>query len=876
MEQLRVLLSRVLSLFQRRQLDDRLREEMETHLAMQAEENRRRGMASDDAHYAALRAFGGVEQTAEAHRDQRGFAWLDALRQDLLYARRTLAKSPGFLLTAVAILSLAIGANTALFTLFDGYLLKPIPIPDAQRNFEVYASRNQASGAHIWSYADYQAFRQNNTAFVDTYAYSDSNIRILEPEPREAHALFVSGSYFTVLGGKTISGRPIMPFDDQVPGRDAVVVLSNSGWQRLFHGDAFVVGKPVRIRQRVYTIIGIADPQFSGTSPISPDLWIPITMRDEVLAGARLGDTEDHWLYVGGVLKAGLTRAQAHDLLLGLVQGMNALHPASAAVKDISLYPRATYVDLRPDMLMVVIPVFALFGLVLLIACADLANLLLARAASRQREIAVRLALGASRWRLVRQLLTESLVLSMAGTLAGYLLARVALDAIHGYLFSVYRALGYAFQPLTMDWRVFAYTAAVGVAAGIAFGLAPALEATSLDLARGIKQEGAAVSLRARPRRITDLLVTSQVAASLILMVLAGLLVRNAQHVSHLNTGYDLDTLVDLRFDGQKAKLVERLSHDPRVLAISEVWRTPLYGNLNVLPGLADGKARPLGYSYVDDRYFTTLEIPVTRGRNFIRQEMTPDARVAIVSEATAQRLWGSGDPLGRVLQVGEPKPGDRFSGGTFQVVGVVADVVSGGLYLGKDPTSVYFPAVAGDARNGGLIARVQAPVAPMIEELRRVCAQLDRSSSCEPRTLRGVAWWQVYPYQIAGNVASGVGMLALLLTCIGLYGVVAFAVVQRTREIGIRIALGATRVAVLGVVLRRSVRQVALGVAIGIPFCLALSKYAVSVIPMLETFDGLAYLMTPLLLIGVAMAASYLPARRAASVDPMIALREE
>ncbi len=635
MERLRVLLSRLLSLFRRRQLDDRLREEMATHLAMQAEENRRRGMTSGDAHYAALRAFGGVEQASEAHRDLRGFAWLDALLQDLRYARRTLVKSPGFVLTAVAVLALAVGANTALFTFFDGYVLKPIPIPDARSNFEVYAHVPRGDRP-LWSYADYQEIRKGNGVFTDTYAYAGADIRALTPEPCGVHAMFVSGSYFAMLGGRTILGRPIALTDDEVPGRDAVMVLSHGGWQRLFGGDPLIVGKTVRVRQREFTVIGVADPQFSGTSPVLPDLWIPLAMRDEAVAGAGLTDPESRWLFVGGLLKPGMALPQAHDSFLGLVQGLNARHPASNTTREIWFYPRATYVPMRPDLLLLTVPVFVLFGLVLLIACADLANLLLAHAAARQREIAIRLALGASRARLIRQLLTESLLLSMAGTAAGYLLARGAVDAIHAYLFSVYTKLGYGFQPLTVDWRIFAYTAAVGIAAGIAFGLAPALEATSLDLSHGIKQEGAAVSLRSRPRRITDLLVTSQVAASLILMVLAGLLIRNAQLVAGLNPGYDLDALVDLGFDGSKAKLIERLKRDPRVLAVSEVWRTPLYGNLRVLPALANGKAEPLGYSYVDHAYFATMGIPVVRGRTFIRQEMTPDARVAVISEATA------------------------------------------------------------------------------------------------------------------------------------------------------------------------------------------------------------------------------------------------
>ncbi len=867
------------SLFTSRALDARMDEEIAEHLKMQVAEHERRGMDPKSARYAALRDFGGVERAREAHRAARSFAWLDALRQDVLYARRTLTKSPGFALSAILILALAIGANTSLFTFVNGYLLKPIAINDPDRIYEVFPRRTLQNSSFLWSLPDYRLIAERNQAFSDTYAHVERNVAFLDPEPKTARVSLVSGNYMGVLGGRAILGRPILPEDDRAAGRDAVVVLSVAGWQRFFGGRPDVIGKTVRVHRRVFTVVGVMDPQFSGTVPVIPDAWCPIAMHEDILPDVKGALTESSWVFMGGLLKRGVSPAEAKDRLTSLVMGMNPRHTPDNRVLSLNFTPKRTYVPLRPQIVAVVIPVLMLFAVVLLIACADLANLLLARAAARQREIAVRLAMGASRARLIRQLLTESMVLSLVGGLAGFALAQWSISRLQNYAFSVVLNIGYSMQPLTMDWRVFLFTGSIGALAGIVFGLAPALEATKLDLSSRMKQDSGAVSVRSRPRRITDVLVGAQVAASLVLLVLAGLLMRNAQIVAQVKPGYDIDAMVDVRFDGPLDKLIDRLRHDPAIAEYTQIWRTPLYGSLTQLPGATNGKSRALGFNYVDDRYFRTLDIPIRSGRGFLPTDLRADARVVIVSESTARELWPGANAIGQVIQAAQPHEGERYAAGSYEVIGVAGDVVSGFFFQGVngiDPTSIYFPIAPGDSRDRSLLVRARGDSAPVMAGLRRTCADVDRASSCDPIALRSVAWLQVFPYVIASDVASGIGVLALVFTCIGLYGVVAFSVVERSREIGIRMALGATGMNVVRLVLRRSLWQVGGGLAVGLPVSFALSKYTVSVVPVLRTFEPVAYTVTPVLLVFIAMLASYLPARRATSVDPMVVLRDE
>lgn len=814
----------------------------------------------------------------------KSFGVASELRNEIRYALRSLINSPGFTLGAVAILTLAIGANTTLFTFFSAYLLKPLPMKDPERNVELAAKQARGRQLEVWSYPDFVQLRRQNQAFEEMYAWAPVNLPVREPAPRTLKAVLVSGDFFRIFQAKMALGRALSPEEDQAPGRDAVVVLSHHAWQSIFNADPGIVGRTLRIRQTGFTIIGVTDPAFIGADPITvPDLWAPVVMRDQLVPeGGRLIDPGNAWLKVAGILKPGLSLAQASDSMHGTTMGLNAQRRPAASIEKISLRPRRTYIPLAAEVLTAVVLVFTAFALVLLIACANLAGILLARGVARQREFAIRAALGATRGRLLRQLLTESVLLCALAAPLSLLLTQAGTNAIQQYVCSLLIKDGFHVTPVTPDWRVFLYGTTLALAVGILLGLAPALEATRLDLA-GRMKTGAAVRPQARSRRIRELLLVGQVAASLVLLVIAGLFIRSAQRVHRADLGFDANRLIDIRASGSKSQLAERLREDPRFEAVSEVFRNPLGPHgLFALPGQVDGRTLPLGFNYVDSWYFETLGLRVRRGRVFTAQEVRAQAPVVVVSEATARLLWPSEDPVGKTLEVIGPAAlgidprAVRFSAGKYAVTGVVSDMLSGIWSGAKDRTAIYLPALPGDPRNGSLIVRSRDTSPATMAHLKKTCADLEGVSACAPVTLGEIAENSRFPFVAASALSSGVGALALVMACIGLYGAVAFAVVQRTREIGIRMALGATPGSVLRSVLTGSVLRVAVGIAIGIPLCLAFSKIAGSVFHAVDTFDLTAYLATPLCLAAVALTAAYIPGRRATRIDPISALRQE
>jgi predicted permease len=555
---------------------------------------------------------------------------------------------------------------------------------------------------------------------------------------------------------------------------------------------------------------------------------------------------------------------------------LNAQHAPAFAIKKISLTPRPTYVPLVAEVVAALVCLLAAFALVLLIACANLAGILLARGAARQREMAIRTALGASRGRLIRQLLTESVLICAIAAAPSLLLTVLGADAIQARLFTLLTKEGYHLQPLSPDWRVFLFTVVLALAAGIVLGLAPALGATRIDLADRMKA-GAGTRPNSRPRRVREWLVIGQVTASLVLLVISGIFIRHLQRLHRADLGFDAGRVIDVRAAGPKHKLIQRLEQDPRFGTASEVYRTPVGAHgLFPLPARVDGRIRTLRYNYVDSRYFDVLGLSVRHGRNFTAQEARSQARLVVVSEATARLLWPGNDPIGKTIEVLAAEGGERFAAGNYDVIGVVPDVVSGVLSGVPDRSAIYLPAAADDPRNGGLLVRGRDASPAAIAGLKKICAETAGVDACEPVTLGETAARLRFPSVAAGGVASGLGALGLVFTCIGLYGVVAFTVVQRTREIGIRIALGAPPAGVLGSLVTQAMRRVALGIAVGIPLCLAFSTIAGNILYLVETFDLVAYVATPLFLAAVTLAAACVPACRATRIDPMTALRQE
>jgi predicted permease len=800
------------------------------------------------------------------------------LRADLRHGLRNLARSPGFTVTAVGILGLAIAVDTTLFTYFSAVVLKPLPLDAPQRNVELEGIDASLRPHRFWSYPDFVQMRARNSAFDEMYGWAEAQVTVREPAPRTWKAVLVTGNFFRVFNAGMTAGRAFGEDEAEAPGRNPVVVISHRLWQAAFQGDRGIAGRVIRIRQTHFTITGVAGPAFTGTDPLTvPDAWFPVTMRDELLAQSRLSDPEDAFLNVAGLLKTGLTPAQARDRLFPAVAGLNGQHP-QRAIQRITLEPREKYVTPKGPALAAIVCTFSLAGLLLLIACANLAGILLARGAARQREMAIRASIGASRGRLVRQLLAESVLLAAFAGSAALLLTQAAADVLQRYLYTLLIRQGYTIQEVSPDWRVFVFTAAVALAAGLVLGLAPALEGTRGDLAGRLKDAGCAGTPRGQASRLREMLVVGQVAASLVLLVVAGLCVRSSQRIQSLDAGFDTTHAIDVRADGAKTRLIARLRADSRFTAVSEAFRTPLTGWPKFLPGKVNGKIWMLGYNYVERDYFDVLNIPVRHGRLFTAAEARAGAPFAIVSDVTARLLWPGQDPLGKIVEVAPPRAGERFTAGKYEVIGVVPNVINGVLYLGKDYTSIYLPAPPGDPRNASLILRSLDTSQRTLADIRNLCAETEGVHGCEPVPMREIVWQQRFPHAAAGSVTTALGTLALLMTCIGLWGLVAYTVARRTREIGIRMALGATPRSVLRSILKQGGLRVGLGILLGVPCAVMLSRLMTRMLApgAIQAFDPATYLLVPVSLAAVALAAAWIPARRATRVDPIRALRQE
>ncbi len=872
-----MLLSRLIvflrSLLRRPEFERDLDEELRAHQALREEHLLEMGVPQKQAVRQARVEFGSLDARKEECREAFGLGPLTGLWGDVLYACRGVKNRPGFAIVAILTMAVAIGANTAMFTFLNAYLLRPFPVADPARNVRLTPVWAHGFG-ETWSYPDYRELRAPNAMFQNVYASSYGRLLTLrDPAPRTVLVSLVSGNLFQTMSARTILGRPITPADDE-----AVVVLSHSAWVRLFGGDPGILGKTIRLHQATCTIVGVAAPGFTGIELLAPDFWAPLSMTDRIAPPTiSLASRERSWLYVGGVLKPGVTAAQAQDSLSALIPTMNVSRRPDSALSRIVAQRWDTVFLIDAHTQQAIVLCFAVFGLLLLVACANLASLMLAGAFARHREMAIRMSIGASRVRLLRQVLTESVLLASLGAGLGLVLTSVTASVVQHYLFGFLTRLGLSFEIVGPDWRAWAFGAALAVAAGVLFGAAPALIASRSSLAASVQRDsvsGAGV----RPHRLRNTLIVLEVTASLVLLVAAGLFYRLSQRIAGLDHGYDVSRIVDVRLDGPKSALIQQLQNDDNVEAIAEVNRAPLSGSLPQLPAVVGGQAISLGYNYVDHGYFATLGIPLRRGRTFTRDEALGQAPVAVVSEATARRLWPGSDPLGQRLEVKAGSAPGRFAPGSYHVIGVVRDVVNGRLDEGTDWSSVYFPAAPGDRRDRALLIRVRRDAPALVDRLREECFLLGPTSSCSPVLLTDAEWLQRFPYLIVRDLSCGVGIVALTLVSIGLYGVVAFAVIQRKREIGIRMALGARPWSIVGALIAESSRLVLYGVGIALPLCIA-AAYAASFNAHgadLPLFDPIAYAATTAFLIAVSLFATWAPSRSAATIDPAIVLRQD
>ncbi len=823
--------------------------------------------------------------------------------RDLRYSLRSLLKRPGFTLVVITTLALGIGVNAAIFSVFN-LLLAPLPVKEPESVVRLFLE-TRSWRSDQFSFPDYTYVRDHNESFSDVLAvYQDERFLLGEnrpsSDPEEITGNFVSENYFAMLGGSAHLGRFFTAEENSVPGRDAVVVLSHGFWQRRFGSDAQLVGGSIKLNGKPFTVIGITHPEFVGLRREMPDIWLPLAMRgamgtDRFDSVAEKGDwyggQDFPWVSIFARLKPGRTapeaRSEMNVLLSRLVTQSNSDQQRAIAVDPINEqdFPFEAWVFIGM--------VLSATGLILLIACLNIANMQLARAIARQKEIGVRLCLGASRWRLVRQLVIESLILSVVGGVAGVLLAWWSLNLFLSVVFVRYggaEMLRVALD-LSPDWRVLAYSFGLALLSGVAFGLVPALRATRPDLIGVVKSEGATATGRSARSRLSSALVVAQVSICFLLLIPAGLLLRSVQLNLATDPGYAAKNLLAVEYslelsgyDAERAKvfqqqLISRLAALPGVQSVS--LDREFAGN-GIITLLDEGGTGPKQYSSVPiekipSTYLETIGVPLVVGRAFTEDEVNAQSPVLVVSESTARSLWPGESALGKLLRIEQPKGNSETEmiSSSAQVVGVARD---NQIYRAGEtpPLLVYLPGAAPGEMDTAVLVRSTTDAASLKDLARR------EAYAVEP-VLR--LWVDTFEEKIAGSQtimsaashgATALGILALMLAVIGLYGVMAWLVVQRTREIGIRMALGAQAHNVLSLVLRQGMKLVLIGAIIGIPASFAATQVLSSLLPGLTTADALTIALVTVLLVVVTLLACYLPARRATRVDPLETLRYE
>jgi predicted permease len=808
----------------------------------------------------------------------------DRLLQDVRYAVRALARTPLFAIVSILSIAVGVGSTTAIVTLASTLLLRPPPgIGNPERVVSVGRTQD-GRGFDNFSYANFADYRAA-TAFSGLAAVS------LEPRPvsltgpsgaEPVSAGYVSGNFFDVLRARPFLGRFFLPEDDRAPGATAVVVLSHAFWRSRFAADPAVVGRSVVLNGMPFTVVGIAAAHFQGPFVLTNDLWVP--MMSATLLGWNADMFTNRaavWLIAIGRLAPDATIAAAQAELGAIAARLEREYPEVNRGKGVVVTPTSFFPgESRRIVVAFMAMLFAITTLVLVIASTNVAGMLLARAAGRRREIAVRLAIGASRWQLVRQLVTESVLLFAVAGSAGVVLARWMVSGLMSLIPRLPVQLG--FDP-AMDWRVFAFALAASLVAGLAAGLFPAVQSSRPELVPALKSDAGATGRR---QRLRSALLVSQIGFSMLLLIVAGLFGRALLHARELDAGFDArgvhTVALDFelpRYDERRAaavagQLLEQSRALPQVSSVAFTANLPLSGGGMGLGGIeVDGRPAPderrgwdEDWNVVTPAYFETLRIPIVRGRSFTDADRAGAAGVAILNETFARNLFPDQDPLGRTI-----KNDDR----TLTIVGVARD--SKYRTLGEDRRNFIYVAFAQRyVPRMTLLVRGE-PQAPLAAPLRRVIAQIDVNLPIiSQRTLEENAALALFPQRVALWVAGSLGVVALLLALLGIYGVTAFSVAQRTREIGVRMALGAQRGNVLGVVLRQGAVLAGAGVLLGAGAALGVTRLLTSLLYGVPATDVVAFGGAAVLLGAAALAASWIPARRAASLDPVVALRAD
>jgi predicted permease len=816
---------------------------------------------------------------------------MDGLRQDVRLAVRTLLKAPLFTAAVVVTLGLGIGANAAVFTIVNRMLLKPLPVRDPGGLFVLAVQHEGNEDPHNVSWLDYQDYRDRSGAFEDLAAYDVNFVGLSADNRAERIAVtYVTSNYFSMLGVPPALGRVLQPGDAREPGRDPIIILGHSYWAKRFNRDPSVVGRGVVVNGRPFTVAGVVPEWFQGAyALIEFDAYMPLSMEASDAYRDMTTKRDEHSLHVIGRLKPGLGREQAQAAVSVLAKQLEAQYPETnktvraRVIPERLARPEANSADQTP----VVAGIFLLLvGLVLLVACVNVINLIMVRATTRQREMAVRAALGAARRRLVRQMLTESVILALLGGAAGALVGRLASSVLGAIRLP--GDLPFRFD-LTYDWRVFGYIAAVALSAGIGVGLLPALRSSRADLNSVLREGGRGSSEGAARQRARSLLVIAQVAVSLVLLVAAGLFVRSVRNAESIDLGFDpshvLNASVDVAQQGYDEargrafydELLRRAKALPGVQSASLAYSVPLgyYNTVAFLeiegqPPATNARRPTAGFNAVSPEYIDTIRPRLLKGRFITAQDDERGRRVAVINQFMAQRYWPGQEPIGKRFRSTD------LHNEWLEVVGVVGNGKEMGLF--NDPSGYFYVPIAQQYKSLRALqvrtAGDPASLAPLVaREIRALDPDLPMFDVITmERMIQGPNGF--FLLRMGALFGGALGIMGLVLALVGVYGVVSYAASQRTQEIGVRMALGAGRSEIVRLVLGRGLVLIAIGVGVGLVAALAVSRLLTNFLFGVSPVDPATFIGVPLVLGVMALAASYVPAFRATRIDPAVALR--
>jgi putative ABC transport system permease protein len=889
MEWFKVLRARLRALFRRESVLQDIEEELRIHVEVETETNIERGMAPDEARAAALKSFGDPVRNTELGYDIRGGGWIETLWQDLRYGARMLMKKPGFTLVTVTTLALGVGANAAIFSFVNAVLLKPLPYPDPERIVSVLEKYPGRGGGNAISTLTFLDWERQNRCFQFLSALTWDTVTLTGSDrPEQLNVHRVSASYFKALGVEATLGRTFAASENEV-GNNLVAVLSNRIWRSKFGGDSKVIGRKITLDAKSYTIIGVlpANSEFDRTWGL---MWLPLTFTPANMT------RNYRWIYAIARLKPGVTLKQARDQMDTIGAGIAALNPDSNKGWGVTVDP---YLDqvVQPELRRSLWVLLAAVGAVLLIGCANVANLTLARGTDREHEIAIRSALGASRLRLIRQLLTESIFLGILGCVAGLALGNALMRGMKLWL-----------PPdmlppqanVRMDYGVLLFTMVIGILSGILFGLAPALSGTRPDLAGSLKESGRTTA-GLIPQRMRTALVVAEVALSFVLLAGAGLLIRSFNRLVSLDPGVDTTYVLAMDLPTPPAEftnsatltnylreVTQKVRSLPGVRDVAITDRPPMEGFMSGAPFLIEGRdylhpsQRPLGvFKVVGPSYFDTVGMRLLKGRSLDESDGADTAPVTVINETMAKKYFKGEDPIGQRLLIPQLVFGKVGRGPDipWQVVGVVSDEKIGGkvFSLDDDFPVVYVTFYQSPGTRNSLVVRAGMNPLLLSGSIERAIWKVNRNQAvANIETLEEIKSKAVAPARLRTALLAIFAGIALLLAAVGIYGVVSYSVAQRAREMAIRLALGASPGDLLKLVIGKTMLIVLVGLALGGGAALALTRVLASLLYDTSPTDLVTWLVAGALLAAVALLACYFPARRVMKVDPLTILRFE